>query len=329
MNKTKALIMRLSSVMALFVLCIILSIATPKFLQINNIMNILRQASINGLIASGMLVALITGGIDLSVGANMIVCACTMGLAFQMGVTNPVILIVMALLMGCAIGCINGLLLTKLRLPHPFVSTLATKYVLAGLALLLTGSMTIAGFPDGLTFLGSFSLFKTETFSGLPLAFLVLLLIFVCFHLFLNRTALGRKIYCVGGNSEAAKMSGINSDRTLTIVYTIAGLMASIAAIVYVGRTGVANPASAMEPYDTDAIAACIIGGASFFGGKGTIWGTLLGALLIATIRNGLTLLHASSAIQYIVIGAVITIAVFMDVTRVRMESEARRQAVK
>ncbi len=326
-NNTKDLLMRLSSVMALFVLCIILTFSTSNFLTANNIMNILRQTSINGLIASGMLVALITGGIDLSVGATAIVCACTMGLAVKSGVSNPIVLIAMALLMGIVIGTLNGLLLTKLHLPHPFVSTLATKYVLAGLALVLTSSMTVAGFPDSLTFLGSHSLFKGGDFSGIPLAFVIVLAIFVVFHIFLNKTALGRKIYCVGGNPEAAKMSGINSDRVLTVVYTISGLMAALAAVFIVGRTGVANPASAMEPYDTDAIAACIIGGASFFGGKGTIWGTLLGALLIATIRNGLTLLHASSAVQYIVIGLVIIIAVYMDVVRGRLEAEARRQA--
>jgi ribose transport system permease protein len=326
-SNTKDLLMRLSSVMALLVLSIILTIATPNFLTANNIMNILRQTSINGLIASGMLVALITGGIDLSVGATAIVSACTMGLLVQRGVTNPFILIVMALAMGVLIGMINGLLLTKLRLPHPFVSTLATKYILAGLALVLTSSMTVAGFPDSLTFLGSYSLFKNGGFSGVPLAFIIVIVIFAAFHVFLNMTALGRKIYCVGGNPEAAKMSGINSDKVLTIVYTISGLMAAMAAVFIVGRTGVANPASAMEPYDTDAIAACIIGGASFFGGKGTIWGTLLGALLISTIRNGLTLLHASSAVQYIVIGFVIIIAVYMDVVRGRLEAEARRQA--
>lgn len=327
-SNTKDLLMRLSSVMALLVLCVILTFATPNFLTANNIMNVLRQTSINGLIASGMLVALITGGIDLSVGATAIVSACTMGLLVQRGVTNPIILIAMALAMGILIGMTNGLLLTKLRLPHPFVSTLATKYVLAGLALLLTGSMTVSNFPKSLTFLGSYSLFKGNEFSGIPLSFLIVIAIFAVFHVFLNKTSLGRKIYCVGGNPEATKMSGINSERVLTIVYTISGLMAAMAAIFIVGRTGVANPASAMEPYDTDAIAACIIGGASFFGGKGTIWGTLLGALLIATIRNGLTLLHASSAIQYIVIGFVIIIAVYMDVVRGRLEAEARRQAV-
>jgi len=204
------------------------------------------------------------------------------------------------------------------------------KNVLCGLALLVVSSKTVAGFPDGVTALGATNLFKVPgKFSGFPLSFVVVILLFIGFHFFLNKTALGRQIFCVGGNPEATRLSGINSDNVLIFVYALCGLMSAIAGIVLVGRTGVANPASAIEPYDTDAIAACIIGGASFMGGKGTIWGTLIGAILISTIRNGLTLLEASSDIQYIVIGLVIITAVFIDVTRGRMEAKARRLAAK
>ncbi|WP_349772422.1 ABC transporter permease [Lacrimispora xylanisolvens] len=136
-------------------------------------------------------------------------------------------------------------------------------------------------------------------------------------------------IYCVGGNPEAARLSGINSDNVLIFVYSLSGFMCAIAGLVIVGRSAVANPSAAISPYDTDAIAACIIGGASFMGGKGTIWGTLIGALMISTIRNGLTLLNTSSSVQYIVIGMVIIAAVFIDVTRSRMEAKARRLAAK
>lgn len=148
-------------------------------------------------------------------------------------------------------------------------------------------------------------------------------------HFFLNRTALGRSIYCVGGNPEAARMSGINSDNVLTFCYTLSGFMCALAGIVLVGRTGVANGTNAQQPYDTDAIAACIIGGASFMGGKGTMTGTMLGALIIAVIRNGLTLLGAQSDIQFIVVGMVIIIAVLIDVVRGQMEVRARRLAAR
>lgn len=330
MNKYKELLMKLGSLLALVILCIVLSIASPNFLRINNIMNILRQTSVNSLISSGMLIVLITGGIDLSVGANAILCTCVMAtLNSVYGVTNPIILIGSALVVGVFVGYINGILLTKLNLPHPFVSTLGMKFLLCGLALLITNGKTLSNFPDSLTFLGSANIFKTSFFSGIPLSFLMVIGLFVGFHFFLNKITLGRKIYCVGGNAEAARLSGIHSKRVLTTVYMMSGLMAAIASIVLIGRTGVANPASALEPYDTDAIAACIIGGASFMGGKGTIWGTLLGALLITVIRNGLTLLKASSDIQYIVIGAVIILAVFIDVTREKMENNARRLSAK
>ncbi|MBE6830536.1 ABC transporter permease [Clostridium sp. KNHs216] len=327
----KDIMMKLGSLLALFILGVILSIASPNFLTISNIMNIFRQTAVNSLIASGMLVTLITAGIDLSVGANCVLCTCVMGaLANNFGVTNPAVLILAALATGLTVGLLNGLLLTKLHLPHPFVSTLGMKNVLCGLALLVVSSKTVAGFPAGVTALGSTNILKVEgKFSGFPLSFIVVILIFICFHFFLNNTALGRQIFCVGGNPEATRLSGINSDNVLIFVYALCGFMAAIAGIVLVGRTGVANPASAIEPYDTDAIAACIIGGASFMGGKGTIWGTLIGAILISTIRNGLTLLKASSDIQYVVIGLVIIAAVFIDVTRVAMEAKARRLAAK
>ncbi|QEY34578.1 ABC transporter permease [Caproiciproducens galactitolivorans] len=322
---------KLGSLLALFILGVILSIATPNFLTVSNLLNILRQTAVNSLIASGMLLTLITAGIDLSVGANCVLCTCVMGtLVNNFGMTNPVLLIIIGLATGLVIGLCNGLLLTKLHLPHPFVSTLGMKNVLCGLALLVVSSKTVAGFPDGVTALGATNLFKVPgKFSGFPLSFVVVILLFIGFHFFLNKTALGRQIFCVGGNPEATRLSGINSDNVLIFVYALCGLMSAIAGIVLVGRTGVANPASAIEPYDTDAIAACIIGGASFMGGKGTIWGTLIGAVLISTIRNGLTLLEASSDIQYIVIGLVIITAVFIDVTRGRMEAKARRLAAK
>ncbi|RDY31828.1 ABC transporter permease [Lachnotalea glycerini] len=326
----KTLLGKLGPLLALVVLSVVLSIASPNFLTINNVMNILRQTAVNGLISSGMLVVLITAGIDLSVGANAVLCACVMGMFLdKFGVTNPIILLLACILTGTLIGCINGLLLTKLHLPHPFVSTLGMKNVLCGLALFVVSTKTISGFSSSITWLGSANILKSGSFSGIPIAFIAMLLIFVIFHLLLNYTALGRTIYCVGGNPEATRLSGINTDNILIFVYSLSGFVCAIAGIVIVGRSGVANPSSAISPYDTDAIAACIIGGASFMGGKGTIWGTLIGALIISIIRNGLTLLNAASDMQYMVIGLVIIAAVFIDVTRNRMEAKARRLAGK
>lgn len=328
-SKGKAFLSKLGTLMALIILCVVLTIATPKFMTVTNLMNVLKQTSVNALIASGMLVCLITAGIDLSVGANAVTCACVMGMLKEMGVTSSFALILAALACGTFIGWINGMLLTRLHLPHPFVSTLGVKNILCGVALLVVNSKMINNFPDGVTWLGAYSVGSAGTFPGVPVSFIAVILLFCVFHVFLNKTALGRSIYCVGGNPEAARLSGIDSANVLTFCYALSGFMCALAAIVLVGRAGIANPANAIQPYDTDAIAACIIGGASFMGGKGTIWGTLVGALIIAVIRNGLTLLNAQSDIQYVVIGAVIILSVFLDVTRERMEAAARRKAAK
>jgi len=321
------ILMKLGPLMVLTILFVVFSITLPdKFLRVNNLMNILKQTSNNCLIGSGMLLTLITAGIDLSVGYNTILSTCLIGVLMQnFGVTNPVILIVAPILVSTLAGFINGTLLTRLDLPHPFVSTLGMKYVFWGVALLITNSKTI-GFTnksiDPVLWIG-----KETVFSfGFPVSFILIIVVYVIFDVFLNRTALGRQIYCVGGNPEAARMSGIRSERVLTIVYTISGLMCGIAGVVLAGRLNTANTASAAT-YDTDAIAACIIGGASFRGGKGTIWGTLLGALLISAIRNGLNLFSAGNDIQYIVIGSVIIVAVTIDVTRGKIEARARKMA--
>lgn len=323
----KSILMKLAPLVALFVLGIVLAIMLPgKFVRMSNFMNILKQASINCLIASGMLVVLVTAGIDLSVGSNTVLGACFIGVLVQnFGIRSPIVLMVSAVLICTLMGFINGTLLTRLDLPHPFVSTLGMKNVLLGLALLITDS-TPVGFMnkgvDSTLFLGS------KTINDFPISFIMVIVIFSIFHVFLTKSALGRQIYCVGGNAEAARLSGIKSKNVLTFVYSLSGFMCGLAAIILVGRVTTAN-ATAGTTYDTDAIAACIIGGASFTGGKGTIWGTLLGAILIATIRNGLNLLGTKNDVQYIVIGAVIILAVAIDVIRNKMEAKARRLAAK
>lgn len=322
-TKVKDIISKLGTLMALILLCVILSFASDKFLTYSNFMNIIKQASINCFIASGMLMVLITAGIDLSVGFNCTLATCFMGVLMQQGITNSLILLLSALVISSLIGYINGTLLTRLDLPHPFVSTLGMKFITWGLALYITMATPI-GFKnqgvDPILYLGS------KTIGGFPISFVAVILVFVVIHIFLTRTALGRQIYCVGGNAEAARLSGIDSKRVLRIVYTLSGMLCGIAGIILAGRVSTAN-ANAGVTYDTDAIAACIIGGASFTGGKGTIWGTMIGALLIAVIRNGLNLLGAQTDLQYIIIGLVIIIAVLIDVTRGKAEAKSRKKA--
>ena len=319
---------KMGTLLALAILLAFFGIACSSFLTVGNLMILLKQASINCLIASGMLVCLITGGIDLSVGYNTVLCSCVVGVLVQrFGVTNPVVLILCGILASTLVGFVNGTLLTRLELPHPFVSTLGVKNVIWGIALLITASTPIGLSNKGIDavlFLGDKTLFGL----GLPVSFLLVLIAYTCFHVFLNKTALGRQIYCVGGNPEAARLSGIRSKNVLTFVYTLSGFMCGIAGIVLCGRIGTASPTEGAT-FDTEAIAACIIGGASFSGGKGTIWGTLIGALLMATIRNGLNSMQAPKALQYVVIGSVIVAAVTLDVVRNKMEAKARRLAAK
>ena len=310
----------LGTLAALIILCVVLTIVSDKFLTYNNLMSVLKQTTFTALLSTGMLLCLITAGIDLSVGANATFCACICGMLVKGGMTNSFVLIVIAIVAGTLIGLINGLLLTRLHLPHPFVSTLGMKNFLWGASLLVVSSQMVSGFPNGVMALGS------ATIGGFPVSFIVVVVIYVIMHILLTRTSLGRSIYCAGGNMEATRLSGINAPNVLTFCYALSGFMAALAGIVSIGRSGICNGANAIQPYDTDAIAACVIGGASFMGGKGTMIGTMIGALIIATLRNGFTLLSIDSAVQNMVLGLVIIGAVLLDVTRESMAVKARRK---
>ena len=310
----------LGTLAALIILCVVLTIVSDKFLTYNNLMSVLKQTTFTALLSTGMLLCLITAGIDLSVGANATFCACICGMLVKGGMTNSLVLIVIAIVAGTLIGLINGLLLTRRPLPHPFVSTLGMKNFLWGASLLVVSSQMVSGFPDGVMALGS------ATIGGFPVSFIIVVVIYVIMHILLTRTSLGRSIYCAGGNMEATRLSGINAPNVLTFCYALSGFMAALAGIVSIGRSGICNGANAIQPYDTDAIAACVIGGASFMGGKGTMIGTMIGALIIATLRNGFTLLSIDSAVQNMVLGLVIIGAVLLDVTRESMAVKARRK---
>ena len=312
---------QLGTILALVIMCLFLAISNKNFYSYSNLMSILKQTAFNAFLAVGMLLCLITAGIDLSVGANAVFCACLMGALSKSGMSSGILLMIIGILAGGLVGFINGTLLTRLHLPHPFVSTLGMKNVLWGLALLVTGSQMINTFPASVQWLG------LTTIVGFPVSFVAVIVLYIVMHVFLSKTALGRSIYCAGGNMEATRLSGINTANVLTFCYTMSGIMAALAGIVSVGRSGICNGANATQPYDTDAIAACIIGGASFTGGKGTMFGTMLGCLIISVLRNGFTLLSIDSAVQNIVLGLVIILAVLMDVIRAQMEAKRRRLA--
>lgn len=298
---------------ALIVLGIILSILSPDFLTIYNLMNIARQSAINSLIAVGMLLAILTAGIDLSVGSILALSTVLSAILIKNYYINPLLGMLACLLIGTFLGFLNGSMLTKLRLPHPFISTLGMMNIARGLALIVTRATPVSGFPYIVQFLGA------ESIGVVPVSFILVLIVYVFYHIFLTRTPTGRYIYAVGGNIEAARLSGINVDRILIIVYTLSGLMSALAGLVLMGRVNAAYPLAGLG-YELDAIAAVIIGGASFMGGIGNVWGTLGGAIIISTIRNGLNLLSVSAEWQTVIIGSVIIGAVYMDVLRRRIK---------
>lgn len=299
---------QMGPVIGLLALCVLLSVTSPHFLRVDNLLNIFRQSSVNACLALGQLMVILTAGIDLSVGSLLALCGVLMALMLKAGV--PVLpALVATILLGLFMGAVNGLLLTRLRLPHPFISTLGTMNVARGLAFIVTGGFSVSGLPEAARFLGAGML------GPIPVPVATVIFIYILFHVFLTRTTVGRDIYAVGGNKEAARLSGIPVNRRLTLVYTLSGGMAALGAIILTGRMNSGFPLAG-QGAELDSIAAVIIGGASFFGGVGNVWGTLVGALIMGVLRNGLNLLDISTFWQTVVIGLVIIGAVWMDVLR-------------
>jgi ribose transport system permease protein len=296
---------------SLLLLCAVMAVASPRFLRVDNLMNVAAQAAVNAIVSIGMFLAILTSGIDLSVGSVLALSTMGMGVFAVLWGLDPAFSLFLCLVIGSGLGLLNGLLLTKMRLPHPFISTLGMKQMARGLSLVLTAAAPVYGFKPAINFLGSQSL------GLVPVSFALVAVLYIVMYIFLTRTTTGRYIYAVGGNKEASRLSGINVNGILNLVYTISGFMAALAGIVLVGRVDTAYPLAGMD-YETDAVAAVIIGGASFSGGVGSIGNTIVGVLLIAVLRNGLNLLQVDSAYQTFATGAVIIVAVFVDVLRKR-----------
>jgi len=305
-----ATLRRFSPLLGLALMCFALSLTSEHFLTVDNLMNVFRQSAVNALLALGQLVVIITAGIDLSVGSILGFCCVLVALMLKAGAPAWVA-IPAALAAGTSLGFINGLLLTRLRLPHPFIPTLGMMNVARGLALVMSGGFAISELPASFRFWGA------GTLAYVPVPILVVVLFCILFHLFLSGTTPGRDIYAIGGNKQAALLSGVPVNRRLDTVYGMSGFMSAVAAIVLAGRMNSGFPLAGMGA-ELDSIAAVIIGGASFFGGIGGVGGTLVGALVIGVLRNGLNLLDVSAYWQTVVIGAVIVAAVWVDVLRQR-----------
>ena len=302
----RALLQKLGPLAALLALCIGLAFSGPDFLTVGNLLNVMRQVSINAVIAFGMTLVILLGGIDLSVGsilavssvviADLLQAHCNAGLATLAGV-----------LAGALLGTVNGLIVTKGRVA-PFIATLGTMTTLRGFALVLSNGSPISGFSND-----SFSLVGDGYVAGLvPIPVVWMLVVFAVFWFVMRQTVFGRHIYATGGNAEAAALSGVKTDQVQIWVYTICGATAAMSGVILTSRLNSAQP-TAGAGYELDAIAAVVLGGTSLSGGRGWIFGTLVGALLIGVLNNGLNLMGVSSFYQQVIKGGVILLAVLLD----------------
>ena len=287
------------TLIGLGLLCAVLWALTPYFLTPSNLLNVLQQVSINAVVAVGMTFVIISAGIDLSVGSMVAFSGVVLASALQAGLPVP-LAIAAGLGAGVLCGLVNGLLITYGRLP-PFISTLGMMSVARGAALVYTNGRPISGFDQG------FRTLATGEVLFIPVPVVFMAGIYVAGHFLLTRTKLGRYTYAIGGTEEATRLSGVNVRFHKTVVYALSGLTSGIAAIVLTARLNSAQPIAGLM-YELDAI-----GGTSLMGGEGTLVGTLIGALIMGVLRNGLNLLGVSSFLQQIFIGSVIIAAVLVD----------------
>ncbi len=288
------------------------------FLTARNLTNILKQIAMNALLSIGMYLVILTAGIDLSVGSVLALAMMSLTMADVAGWPWPVV-VLLGPLVGLAVGIVNGLGLTLLRLPHPFIMTLGTLNAARGLTNLISGGRPISGLSEPVKFLGAVQIpvpFLGQ-FGAIPVSAIVLLIAYGGVAFFLRKTSVGRHVVAVGGNPQAARVSGIGVDRILVLVYALSGFFAGLAALLLAGRTDSGFPNAGIGA-ELDAIAAVIIGGASFFGGRGTVLGVFAGVLIMGLLRNGLNLMNVSVFWQQLLIGVIIILAVYIDVLRRR-----------
>ena len=295
--------------LAFLVLVVGLSFASPYFLRTNNILNVLRQASINALLSIGMTYVILTGGIDLSVGSGLafggIVAASLASDAMSGTVYHPLLAASAGLLGGVVLGAVNGLFVAKWRMP-PFVVTLGMLSIARGFTFIYTDGMPVPRIDE------SFLFFGQGVPMGVPFPVIILAIVFALSWVVLYKTRYGRYIYAVGGNEKSAKISGVNTRLIIFTVYVISGFLSALGGIILTARTTAGLPQAGLA-YELDAIAAVVIGGTSLSGGQGSLTGTLTGALLIGVINNGLDLLGVSSYFQQVIKGAIIIGAVLLD----------------
>ncbi|WP_251047388.1 ribose ABC transporter permease [Planococcus sp. ISL-110] len=305
-NNNQSVLQKIAPFIGLILIIVIITILNPGFLSVSNLMNVLRQVSINALIAFGMTFVILTGGIDLSVGATLALTGAVSAGMMASGM-DPIFAMLLGLLLGAVLGAINGIIIAKGKVA-PFIATLATMTIYRGLTLVYTDGRPISGLGDSLTF----QMLGKGYFFGIPIPVVTMMVSFGILYFILKKTTFGRRVYAVGGNEEASILSGINSDRIKIYVYSLLGLLAALSALILTSRLNSAQP-TAGEMFELDAIAAVVLGGTSLTGGRGWIVGTLIGALIIGVLNNGLNLIGVPSFFQQVVKGAVILLAVLLD----------------
>ena len=318
---------------ALIAIVIVFSILSPVYFSVSNFLTMSSQVAIYGLLAIGMLLVILSGGIDLSVGSVLGLCGVVAG-ALMKGVEIDALgvilyppvwaVVVLTLALGGIVGAVNGVLVAYLKVPA-FVATLGVMYVARGVALLMTNGLTYNGL-DGDPALGNtgFMWLGRERLAGIPISIVVLVAVAVVTGLLLSRTAFGRWLYSSGGNARAAELSGVPVKRVQITVYVLSGICAAIAGLVLSSRLNSAGP-TAGTTYELTAIAAVVIGGAALTGGRGTVRGTMLGAFVIGFLSNGLVIIGVSSYWQTVFTGAVIVLAVLLN--SIRYGGRARKPA--
>lgn len=312
---------QLGTLLGLIGLCGLLTILTPHFLTVSNLLNVTEQTTINALIAVGMTFVILSGGIDLSVGSIVALSGVVLGSALHSGVPVPAA-ILLSLGTGGLCGLANGLLIARGGLP-PFIATLGLMSIARGAALLFTDGRPVSGFDAG------FRAISTGRPFAIPAPVLLMAAVYLLAHFVLTRTTFGRYVYAIGGNEEATRLSGIRVGLHKTTIYALSGVTSAIAAVTLTARLNSAQPIAGIM-YELDAIAATVIGGTSLLGGSGTLVGTLIGALIMGVLRNGLNLLGISSFLQQVVIGSVIIAAVLVDsVLNARAQRRRARRAVE
>ena len=310
-----------TTLVALLLIVLVFSIMSPRYFQYDNLIDIVNQGVVNGFLAIGITVAIITGGIDLSVGSTMavVIVGCAELSAHQVPV---VIVVVLGLLMGVVIGMINGFLITKMKL-QPFIATLGTNQIFRGLAYVISNGEPV------LNIQGQFrKTFQEQIVRGVRMNMIYLLILAIIFAIILSKRRAGVYIYAIGANENAARMSGINVERYKMIAYIMCSIGAAMAGMVTLARLGTGEP-TAGEGFETMAIAAAAIGGTSLAGGKGKILGTVLGAFTISALKIGLIVIRLATFYQFIAIGLIIILATYLDKLQAIIVSKLARRKKK